>query len=382
MDMKKYWLGGLLFVAFLLPLSSVYAVHVNGYYRSNGTYVQPYERTAPDSSPYNNYGYPGNYNPNTGTITGGSQETYLNNYYGTSGTYSSPSPSYSYPTTPSCPINSYYNGSSCTCNSGYVVGTDYSGQQSCVSGDSKCTDSMGYGAQYDSLSNTCKCRYGYVQSGSKCVSETTYCTNSLGLMSQYNSLTKQCECILNYEYKGSSCVYKSANTYSYSPTPTYSPPTTTCPVNSYLSSTDSKCYCNSGYQNNSANTSCVPIPVPQCPAGASPNGNTCACSYGFAYRSGQCITNTADCGLTFGSNVTGAPGTNNNSSCSCAPGYQWNSAKTACVVMSTTNTSATASVANAISGLTTAQINSIIALLQSFGADATTIAGVQSALGR
>lgn len=30
-------------------------VHVNGYYRENGTYVQPYERTAPDGNPYNNY---------------------------------------------------------------------------------------------------------------------------------------------------------------------------------------------------------------------------------------------------------------------------------------------------------------------------------------
>lgn len=32
-------------------------VHVDGYYRGNGTYVQPHVRTYPDSSPYNNYGY-------------------------------------------------------------------------------------------------------------------------------------------------------------------------------------------------------------------------------------------------------------------------------------------------------------------------------------
>jgi hypothetical protein len=31
-------------------------VHVNGYYRSNGTYVQPHVRSAPDSSRSNNYG--------------------------------------------------------------------------------------------------------------------------------------------------------------------------------------------------------------------------------------------------------------------------------------------------------------------------------------
>jgi hypothetical protein len=46
-------------------------VNVDGYYRSNGTYVQPYQRTAPDGVRSNNYGYPGNYNPNSGRTTGG-----------------------------------------------------------------------------------------------------------------------------------------------------------------------------------------------------------------------------------------------------------------------------------------------------------------------
>jgi hypothetical protein len=41
-------------------------VHVNGYYRSNGTYVQPYQRTAPDSTLSNNYSTQGNINPYTG----------------------------------------------------------------------------------------------------------------------------------------------------------------------------------------------------------------------------------------------------------------------------------------------------------------------------
>ena len=56
-------------------------VYVSGYYKSNGTYVAPHYRTAPDSKPYNNYSYPGNYNPNKGTITKGSQSSYLNKYY-------------------------------------------------------------------------------------------------------------------------------------------------------------------------------------------------------------------------------------------------------------------------------------------------------------
>ena len=66
--------------------------YVNGYYKSNGTYVQPYLRTSPDNSPYNNYSYPGNYNPNTGKVTTGNPSTYLNNYYKNTTTYN---PNYS-----------------------------------------------------------------------------------------------------------------------------------------------------------------------------------------------------------------------------------------------------------------------------------------------
>jgi hypothetical protein len=54
-------------------------VHVNGYFRSNGTYVQPHERTYPNATKTDNYSYPGNYNPNTGNFTGGSNYGYTNN---------------------------------------------------------------------------------------------------------------------------------------------------------------------------------------------------------------------------------------------------------------------------------------------------------------
>ena len=43
-------------------------VHVDGYTRSNGTYVQPHYRSAPDSTPTNNYSHEGNVNPYTGEI--------------------------------------------------------------------------------------------------------------------------------------------------------------------------------------------------------------------------------------------------------------------------------------------------------------------------
>jgi hypothetical protein len=57
------------------------AGRVRGYYRNDGTYVHPYQRTNPDSNPYNNYSFPGNYNPNTGGITPGNPNSYLNDYY-------------------------------------------------------------------------------------------------------------------------------------------------------------------------------------------------------------------------------------------------------------------------------------------------------------
>lgn len=40
--------------------------YVNGYYRQNGTYVQPHYQTAPDNTVYNNYSTRGNVNPYTG----------------------------------------------------------------------------------------------------------------------------------------------------------------------------------------------------------------------------------------------------------------------------------------------------------------------------
>ncbi|MGE5607918.1 MAG: hypothetical protein ACM359_01580 [Bacillota bacterium] len=39
---------------------------MRGYYRQNGTYVQPYYRTGPDQNSYNNYSTYPNINPYTG----------------------------------------------------------------------------------------------------------------------------------------------------------------------------------------------------------------------------------------------------------------------------------------------------------------------------
>lgn len=40
----------------------------SGYTRSNGTYVQPYTATNPNSTQRDNYSTSGNYNPNNGTF--------------------------------------------------------------------------------------------------------------------------------------------------------------------------------------------------------------------------------------------------------------------------------------------------------------------------
>lgn len=71
--MKRLLFLLLLFTSSVLSFAQV---HVRGYYRKNGTYVQPHQRTRPNHTVTDNYSYPGNYNPNTKRITGGSTKTY------------------------------------------------------------------------------------------------------------------------------------------------------------------------------------------------------------------------------------------------------------------------------------------------------------------
>ena len=64
--MKKVFLISILFFS-----TVAMAGYTRGYYKQNGTYVEPYYRSTPDNNPYNNQGY---YNsPN--------QQRYLDNYY-------------------------------------------------------------------------------------------------------------------------------------------------------------------------------------------------------------------------------------------------------------------------------------------------------------
>jgi hypothetical protein len=93
----------LFLIAFLFTTALSFAqVSVKGYYRSNGTYVQPHQRTAPNYTRNDNYSTIGNVNPYTGKAgtlprdgyttskqtSSSSTSTYTNSSY-TSSTYSS-----------------------------------------------------------------------------------------------------------------------------------------------------------------------------------------------------------------------------------------------------------------------------------------------------
>lgn len=96
------------FIAFLFAAANSFAqtsTYVSGYTNSNGTYVQGYYRTTPNTTRNDNYSTVGNVNPYTG-----SYGTKPADSYNSSSTYSpsSYSSSYSTPTYSSTPV---YTGS-------------------------------------------------------------------------------------------------------------------------------------------------------------------------------------------------------------------------------------------------------------------------------
>ena len=87
MQTKTRVIGGAVIAAALIAVTPAARADqfVNGYTRSDGTYVQPYWRSDPDGDPYNNYSFPGNVNPYTGAVAPGDPDTYLGNYSGFGG---------------------------------------------------------------------------------------------------------------------------------------------------------------------------------------------------------------------------------------------------------------------------------------------------------
>lgn len=88
-------------------------VWVNGYTRSNGTYVEGHYRTAPDYTINNNWSTVGNVNPHTGKVGTVTRSTTYSSTYYTAPTYTAPTyystSTYSTPTYTS--TNTLYTGS-------------------------------------------------------------------------------------------------------------------------------------------------------------------------------------------------------------------------------------------------------------------------------
>jgi hypothetical protein len=313
--MKKTLYVFALSILLFLPISHVFAVYVNGYYRSNGTYVNGYERTAPDGDPYNNYDYPGNYNPNTGEITGGDPSTYLNDYYkdpsdGSDYSY----PSYTYPTTPSCPINSYYDGiSSCTCDSGYIV----SGS-SCVNANLYCSDKLGVMSEYNSVSKECECMSGYTLNGNSCVSYNQSCQNQYGLNSYGDE--NYCYCSAGYEFNASktACVAQPMKTNNEVCQDSFGINSNW--IGTVNSTGEPMCGCGSGYQWSTNKTSCVIIPTSILSTTSESDNN-------------EVTTNTTTQNTDLGCQTKYGSGSElQGDLCYCSKGFEWNSLINMCEI--------------------------------------------------
>jgi hypothetical protein len=107
----------LFIIAFLFTTAFSFAqVSVRGYYRSNGTYVQPHQRTYPNETRNDNYSTIGNVNPHTGkagtkprdgyTSTISTYEDYMASLYRSTSTYSAPTNSV-YNSYSSTPVSTY-----------------------------------------------------------------------------------------------------------------------------------------------------------------------------------------------------------------------------------------------------------------------------------
>lgn len=205
--MKKLLVSIFLFLSLFVSANIVEAsVYVHGYTRSNGTYVQPYYRSSPDSSPYNNYSFPGNTNPYTGKVAPGNADTYLNNYYNNSSTYTIPTyttpdyslPSYSTPTydfptyttptytlptytiptyttpTMTCGLNSHSTGDQCKCDTGYTWISDDAKNLDCtlkpvLTLDQQCQSQFGSNSYGKGTLCYCTAGYGFNSEKTQCV---------------------------------------------------------------------------------------------------------------------------------------------------------------------------------------------------------------------
>ncbi len=304
--------------------NTTYVNGPNGYSGTANTYGNTtyYNGTGGDNWTANTYGNTTYVNGNNGTS--GTINTYGATSYGDGNVFNT------------CPANSSYDSLSgkCKCSYGYSVGS--SGASCVYSGTytAPTTPTCPSNSYYDGISS-CKCNYGYVVSGSGCVYQATNYSNiptytgstySCPINSHTSSTdSTKCQCDSGYQISSTkdACVSVPTKTNNQVCADKYR-------VNSNWDGTKTadgllNCGCETGSQWNPEKTACISISIPQC-------------GVGYAARDGQCVSNQTDCELSYGKNIVGSPSpTPNFSNCDCPSGYEWGSISSCTKIASNTN---------------------------------------------
>lgn len=154
-----------------------------------------------------------------------------------------------------------------------------------------------------------------------------YYKNQTELLRKSIELKKELDCPSNSDYQNSKCVCRDGFIMIGDKCKSYNEICqNSLGVNSY--GDKDYCYCSSGYEMNSDKSKC--IPSVSCPINSKKINNQCVCNEGYIMKNNVCLTYTQDCKNNFGEHVYGQKG-NNNSSCFCDNGYEWNTSKTSCI---------------------------------------------------
>jgi len=294
--MKKYFLGLILLLTFLLPIFNTDAyVNVKGYYKSNGTYVAPHVRSSPNGLKYDNYSY----TPSQGLY---------NSSYGTKGSI------WNTPTWATDP--DYYIGKSLY-DSGSTHTPTYTPTSTYKSNDDCPSYGFAYlGSCYELPSNSKKSSF----SGFSC----NYSYDEVGF-----GLSKKClpkvdngyrigdSVFCNYDYQLSygSCL-KSETNYGSGTGYTSSlnlEDLMSCPKNSSISFSDyTKCSCDTGYELNSRKDGCKKLKNKTAKEVEKYNNKICTTEFGKY--------SVWDSELNSDGSVM----------CECKKNYEWNTGRTSC----------------------------------------------------
>ena len=160
------------------------AVRVRGYFRKNGTYVQPHYRSNPDGNPYNNWSFPGNTNPYTGKTATGNPDTYLRNYYNRGSGSSS--------------LNSYASNAAPSTSLVPVNPVNYlSAYQQCQ---------LRFGPNTHDQNGACYCNAGWLWEQNSCISLLEWCGRMPGARPNVTNTSCECQPGLTFDAVRKSCV--------------------------------------------------------------------------------------------------------------------------------------------------------------------------------